>query len=120
MLKIHGRAKAGDRDADEQLTVCKLLNEAINSGKAPKSIYLDEKQEQFAKSLDLLSLKPVVYVGNVSESDIGAPENNVYYKELLDFAKSQKSGCIPVSAKIESEIVQMPINEAVEFLQDLG
>ena len=71
------------------------------------------------KSLCLLTYKPVIYVANISEKDIKSGGNE-YSKLVENFAKSEKSGCITLCAKIEEELVSLPKEDQDMFKEELG
>jgi GTP-binding protein YchF len=69
----------------------------------------------------LLTMKPVIYVANVSEDDIsGEPTDNEAYMALKAFAETEKSGVIAVCAGIEAEIAELEGDEKQMFLEDMG
>lgn len=77
----------------------------------------DQDREQIA-SLFLLSMKPVLFIANVSEDDLG--EDNEYVRTLREHAEKTESGIVVISGKIESEIASLDREEAQEFLQEMG
>ena len=77
------------------------------------------KEELFAmKSFNLLTLKPHIYIANISEDEI--TKENDYVKQLRKYATKENSKVIVVSAKIESELSELDDNDKEEMLKDLG
>ena len=77
------------------------------------------EEELFAmKSFNLLTLKPHIYLANVSEEEIN--EDNNYVKELEEYAAKENSKVIKVSAKIESELAELDEDDKNEMLKELG
>ncbi len=77
------------------------------------------KEELFAiKSFNFLTLKPHIYLANISEEEIGS--ENEYTKQLKEYAKKENSQTIEVSAKIESELAELEDTDKIEMLKDLG
>ena len=71
------------------------------------------------KNLQLLTYKPVIYVANIGEDDIGK-EDNKFVKMVKDFAKNENSKVITLSAKIEEELAGLDKEEREVFKEELG
>ncbi len=80
----------------------------------------DEQIEYARKNFFLLTLKPIIYVANVADSDYTDLESCSYYQEVKEIAAKQGAQCIPVSCQIEYEISQLDPAERKEFLSSLG
>lgn len=77
------------------------------------------KEELFAvKSYNFLTLKPHIYLANISEDEI-LTEND-YVKKLREFAEKENSKTIVISAKIESELSELNEEDKLEMIKDLG
>ena len=72
------------------------------------------------KNTFLLTSKPVLYVGNVSEDEIATADENSRFIELKKIAEEEGSSAIAISAKIEEELSTLEDEEKLEFLKDLG
>ena len=70
--------------------------------------------------LHLLTIKPVIYIGNVSENDLAAPEKNSHFQTLAAIAKQEKSEVVAICAKIEADLAALPDDEKSLFLKELG
>ena len=62
----------------------------------------------------------MIYVANMSEEEIGDPENNENYQKVKAYAEAENNVVIPISAKIEEELSEMDKEDKDMFLQDLG
>jgi ribosome-binding ATPase YchF (GTP1/OBG family) len=68
-----------------------------------------------------LTLKPIIYVANVSDAEVsGAYADNEYYKKLSDHAASEGAELIAVCAGIEAELAELEGEDKQMFLDDLG
>ena len=77
------------------------------------------KDELFSiKGFNFLTLKPHIYLANISEEEINL-ENN-YVKSLKEYAKKENSNVIVVSAKIESELAELEESDKIEMLNEIG
>lgn len=66
-----------------------------------------------------MTLKPVIYVGNVHQKDVAAPENSEYFVQMKNVALKQNAAFLGVSAQIEGEIAQLEEEDKQMFLDDL-
>ena len=72
------------------------------------------------KDLNLLTLKPIIYIANVAEDEAGNPDANPNVKRVEEYAAKEGAQVVAVSAKIEAEIAELPDDEAEVFLEELG
>ncbi len=111
----------GDKSLAENLAVYEKLLDALNEGKTARSLELTEDERALADELNLLTLKPIIYVANVSEDEAaGVSEDNEMYKALKAAADAEGAEVIPVCAGIEAEIAELEPEEKKMFLSDLG
>jgi GTP-binding protein YchF len=110
-------AKAGDKEAIRKRDVLTRLREHLNAGNPARSLEMTEDERRDVRDLHLLTLKPVMYVANVSESGF---ENNPHLDAVRARAAKEGAVVVPVCAAIEAEIAQLEDAEKVEFLKDLG
>ena len=69
-------------------------------GKPARSVPLTDFERDSVKHLCLLTMKPIIYVANVAESDLAAPEDNPHVKEVMNLASELQSGLVAVSAQV--------------------
>ena len=81
---------------------------------------LTDEEKEFLTELHLLTMKPVLYVANVAEDEVATPENNPHVQAVMKYAEEEGAETIVVSAKMESEIAELPEDEAKEFLEMAG
>lgn len=119
--RLKNKLKANDKEAvfEDQL-LGKIIDQALAEGKAAKTLDYSEEELAVIKNFNLLSMKPVIYVANVSEDDILDTENHPLVNKVREYAKDENAEVIPVSAKIESEIAELSAEEKKEFLKDMG
>ncbi len=111
----------GDKAIESEISLLEKLTSELNKGKTARSIEFSEKEEEIVSSLDLLTMKPVIYVANVSEDEAsGGAEDNPYFRSLKEAVKNEHAEVIPVCAQIEAEIAQLDPEEKQMFLEDLG
>ena len=121
MAKTEKAAKAGaDKTAKMQLGVLQSYKEALEQGKAARTVEVEGKEEQkFARELFLLTNKPVMYVCNVD--DASAATGNAYVDAVREAIREEGAGVLVVAAKTESEIAELETyEERREFLEEMG
>ncbi|HHV45464.1 MAG TPA: redox-regulated ATPase YchF [Tissierellia bacterium] len=119
LKKVEKMAKS-DKSYVKELELLEALKSAIEEEKPLRSLSFTDEELSLIKSFRLLSLKPVLYVCNISEEDLISGEYNDYVKQVINYAEKEGSEVIAISAKIESEISQLSEEEKKEFLAELG
>lgn len=112
--------KSGDKKYQIELDVYQKIKENLEKGLPARSLSFDNEELPIVKQLFLLTSKPVIYVGNVSEEGIKNPEDNKYYLQLKEMAKKEGAEVIAVCARIEEEMSSLDDKEKEEFLNLLG
>ena len=108
-----GKKKAGtSKELEAEESALAKFMVALEAGKLTNAIELNEDEEAAMKSLTLLTRKPMLYVVNVDED--GASDPN-WVSPL-----GPNRLAVPISVKIESEIMEMPKEDQATFLEELG
>lgn len=113
------KSKGSDKESKHQSTILEQIQKTLSEGKSLLSLSFEKEDLDFYKSLFLLSDKPVVYAANVSESEfteIQSGKENKYVKLVTDYASKTNSKCVPICAKLESELIALSNEEKNEFL----
>lgn len=117
ITRVGKRAKGGDKDAKFELGVLELLLPHLNQGEALRSLALEKEQLAAIAYMNLLTLKPTMYIANVSDDGF---ENNPYLEQVHAIAARENAVVVPVCAAIESEIAELDEAERDEFMADMG
>ncbi|GLB59215.1 redox-regulated ATPase YchF [Cytobacillus sp. NCCP-133] len=118
--RVSKLAKQKDKDSVFELEILEKLKEAFEADKPARTVEFTEEQMKLVKGLHLLTIKPVLYVANVSEDDVADPSSNEYVQKVREFAAKDNAEVIVICAKIESEIAELEGEEKEMFLQELG
>jgi hypothetical protein len=110
-------AKSGDKDAKTRLAVLERIREHLNQGEPVRTLGLDEDQQVLIRDLFLLTIKPTMYIANVSEDGF---ENNPLLDAMTGYAQREGAPVVPVCAAIEAEMVELDDDEKAEFLAEMG
>ncbi|KAL5543812.1 hypothetical protein UlMin_007596 [Ulmus minor] len=105
---------------DAERSALERIQHALMDGKPARSVTLTDFEKDAVKHLCLLTMKPVIYVANVAESDLADPGSNPHVKEVTNLASELQSGLVTVSAQVESELTELASEERTEFLNSLG
>ncbi|MBQ9085550.1 MAG: redox-regulated ATPase YchF [Clostridia bacterium] len=115
------KAMKGDKTLAAELAVFEKLLAALSEGKCAREVELDETEQAYLFDTPLLTRKPVIYVANVSENEVGSePVGNRNYMALKEQAEKEHSQIIAVCAQLEAEIAELEGEEKIMFLEDLG
>jgi GTP-binding protein YchF len=109
-----------DKDGLAELAVIDKILPLMNNGTMVRDIPLTPEEKKYLEPLNLLTIKPVVYVGNVAEEAYADPDNDKYYKLAKAFAEKENCVAIPVSAKVEQDLAPLSEKERNEYLSMLG
>lgn len=118
LLKISKDAKRGDKDAVKHQTIYETLRSHLDQGKLLHTLKMDKEALELIQPLQLLTLKPVLYIANVDEE--GLIKGNKYIKQVQEHAEKEGSKVVPICAVIESELVDLSVAEQKEYLESLG
>lgn len=113
--RLERTKKSGDAAVIEEYAQLQQLIKGLSEGIAVRQM-VSRDEAAFLKSLGFLTSKPIIIVANVSEDDLskGVPE------ELLQFARKQGFLVVPISAKFEAELAELPEEDVAEFLELAG
>ncbi len=119
--RLKKQLKGGDKKYQVEVDFLENLTKQLEKGISARALDFTEEEQEMLKEVSLLSLKPVIYAANVAEDDYAKPmEDNVYVQKIAEFAKTEKSEVMVVSARIEEEIAELDSDEKAMFLEELG
>jgi ribosome-binding ATPase len=110
-------AKGQDKDAIAKKALLEKILPHLNEAKPLRSFGLDAEDMGQLKELNLLTVKPTMYIANVDEDGF---ENNPFLDQVRGIAESEGAVVVPICNKLESEIAELEDEEKAEFLADLG
>ncbi|NCN99848.1 redox-regulated ATPase YchF [Candidatus Falkowbacteria bacterium] len=101
-------AKSGDKEIIHNTQILEKIYEALAAGKAVRELSFSEDDQIFVKTLNLLSIKPIIYLLNIDENhsdDVLSGTNDLVIK---------------VNVQLEQEIASLPEEEQAEYIKELG
>ncbi|MBA3958119.1 MAG: redox-regulated ATPase YchF [Parachlamydiaceae bacterium] len=91
----------------------------LDAGKQVRSMELTAEEQELLKPYPLLTKKRILYVANVAEDDL--PDmNNKHVQRVREYAAAEGNLVVPICARLEEEIAQLPQEERGPFLESLG
>ena len=111
--------KGGDKSLLSEVELLEKIKAQLENEKPIRTMNLSDDEKKLVKSFFLLTSKPVLYVANISEDEIGK-EDNAEVSKVKEYAKEEKSEVITVSAKIEEDLATLEDDERELFMQELG
>lgn len=118
LVKIEKKAQMKtDRESIVEYETLMTIKKALEDGKMASSVKLTDEQANLVRNFSFLTMKPTIYVLNISENDIGK-EEEIVNKIKKEIGEDKK--VIAISAKIEEELSQLSKDDRDMFLADLG
>ena len=111
-------AKSGnDKEAARLVAVLTKVQSVLNEGKPVRAMELSKEEKALLKPLCLITAKPAMFVGNVSETGF---ENNPFLDRLNEYAAGQNAPVVAICAKMEADMADMSDDDRALFLHEMG
>ncbi len=109
------------KDKDDLLEVETLekSKKALEANIPLRQLDLTEDEKKVVKSYSFLTLKPIIYLANISESELGK-EDNDYVKKVKEYASKENARVVSLCAKVEEELSELEPDDKKEMLEGLG
>lgn len=118
LQRLEKRARTGgDKEALAQVVALEKVKPALEQGKMLRAVEFTKEDLAAMKGFNFLTLKPMMYIANVSEDGF---ENNPYLDALREYAAKENSIVVPVSASIEADLATMEDEDRKEFMESMG
>jgi len=115
--KAARHAKSGSQDAAVRRDLLLRLKGHLEEGQSARTLSITQEERPLLRELHLITVKPTMYIANVSEDGF---EANPYLDAVREHAASEDALVVPVCAAIEAEIAQLPDEDKDDFLAELG
>jgi ribosome-binding ATPase len=117
--KVERTAKSGDAKARKELVALQAFQKVLHEGKNARTYAASEDELLAVADLQLLTIKPVIYVANVDEKSVVS--GNKFVDALRDLVKSENAEVVVLCAAIEAQIAELESAEDREvFLAEYG
>lgn len=119
LQRVSRAAKTGDKDAAKAEAVLLKYKNQLEQGKSARTVDVSDDDKKHIEDLQLLTIKPVLYVCNVDEASV--VNGNKYVKMVQQAIQEENAGLLIISAAIEADIAQLEsYDDRIAFLSDLG
>ena len=109
-----------DKKYQQEVDLFENINKTLESGKSVRTMTFNEEEQEILKDTYLLTMKPILYIANVSEEQLAAPFDDENVKQVAQYAKSENAEVIPLCVKIEEELASLSGDDKKEMLEALG
>lgn len=113
--------RSGDKKAKAEYELMENLKAHLEDNKPARTLEVSEEEEEFVKSLFLITSKPVLYAANISEDDLMSGNgDNDYVKKVKEYAQVENSEVMVVCANLEEQLSGLSEEEQLEMLSEYG
>jgi GTP-binding protein YchF len=112
--------KSGDKTARVELEILDKLQPTLEEGKPLRTVALNEDELSIARGFFLLTMKPTIYAANVDEASFADAVESAHVRAVREIAESEGAEHITICAQLEAELVELPPDERLDYLQALG
>lgn len=109
-----------DKKYQEELDVFEKIKQALETGKLAQTLSFTDEEKAIIKDAFLLTMKPILYVANVSEEQLNDIKNDKNVNSVKEYAKEQGAELISLCVKIEEELASLDEDEEKEMLEAIG
>jgi ribosome-binding ATPase len=118
LVRYSKQARAGgDKEAQRLVDVLQKCQAALDQAQPVRSIAFSKEEQVVLKPLCLITAKPAMFVGNVSETGF---EDNPFLDRLREYAAKQNAPVVAICAKTEAELADMEDEDKALFLHEMG
>ena len=117
MQKSASEARSGDKKKKAYHELLERIKPELEAGKLVSTLDLTQEELLEIRDLHLITSKPIMYIVNVHENDIGEVEKEKLREQLEIDPRCE---LVPISAKVEAELIAFEEEEAREFLEEMG
>lgn len=119
--RIERDSKNGDKELIAERDVLRKIVPVLQAGRAARTVALDETEQPIARSLQLLTMKPVLYVLNRKSGAVNVDaEGGERWRALKEFFESERAEYVLADAGVESDLSDVHDDERADFRRELG
>lgn len=119
LLRVQKQARSGDKAILQDVAILERIKQQLNNGEPARGLTFNKEEKERIRlmQIQLLTLKPTLYIANVAENGF---VNNPYLDQVKQIAAKENASVVAVCAAIEAEIAELEDAEKAEFLVSLG
>jgi len=109
-----------DKKIQVEIDFFEKIRKTLEQGKSARTLEFSEEEKELLKDTYLLTLKPILYIANISEEQLENAKNDVNVLKVKEYAKGEGASVIPLCVKIEEELAGLEEQDKIEMLDALG
>lgn len=113
-------AKSGDKTAKSTLELLNKILSHLEASKPVRTFEFEEDEKELLKDTYLLTIKPIIYVANVSESQIPNMESDELVNKVKEYAKLENAKVVTLCAKLEEDLSELNDEDKIMLMSDYG
>lgn len=114
------KAIKADKKYQVEIDLLERIQKTLEEGKSARTLELSEEEKELIKDSFLLTLKPILYIANISESQLENAQDDSYVKQVKEYAENENASVIPLCVKIEEELSGLEEKDKKEMLEAIG
>ena len=108
-----------NKDDITEVEALEKSKSALLENKPLRQVEYSDDELKLLKSYSFLTLKPIIYLANIKEDELGNPDND-YVKQVKEYATKENAKVVSLCAKVEEELSELSKEDKQEMLEGLG
>ncbi len=109
-----------DKKYQFEIDTLEKVKITLESGKSARTLNLTDEEKEVLKDAFLLTMKPILYIANISENELENPDSNANVQKVKEYANLENAEVIPLCVKLEEELSTLDKDDKNEMLHELG
>ena len=109
-----------DKKYQIEIDCLEKVKKTLEDGKSARTLNLTDEEKDILKDAFLLTMKPILYIANISENELDDPYSNQNVIKVKEYAKTENAEVIPLCVKLEEELSTLDKDDKIEMLHELG
>lgn len=109
-----------DKKFQDELNILEKIKNTLEQGKPARSLNFTDEEIILLKETFLLTMKPILYIANISEQQIENAAEDKYVKQVIQYSEQENAEVVPLCVKIEEELASLEEQDKQEMMEALG
>ena len=109
-----------DKKFQDELNILEKIKNTLEQGKPARSLNFTDEEIILLKETFLLTMKPILYIANISEQQIENAAEDKYVKQVIQYEEQENAEVVPLCVKIEEELASLEEQDKQEMMEALG
>ncbi len=109
-----------DKKFQFEIDLLEKVKKGLEDGLPARALEYSDEEKEIVKDLFLLTTKPIIYIANISESQLEAPDREEMVIKVKDYAKRDNADVVTLCVKVEEELSGLDDQDKKEMLEALG